>query len=292
MQPEGIICPECNTSNEVGWSFCQQCGKRLPKSPPPPSFGQMPIGLKTVPEPRAQVETNIEHSLKTVPERTSVDEYETKVATEQSFSTEPEPFRPPEPSVEPPSPTAVVDSPPARTEASTVLIDTPPERIAVSPPPQEEHLPEPPQAPAPIAWTEHVPSVSGVLCTQCGQASSVGSATCANCGAPIGFGKTQVMTSQPSPTRGRLHLVMEGGQPGEIYQLSDDTVIGRSNGDITFPHDGFMSGRHARIVQRGASFVLTDEGSRNGTFVKIKGEVELKPGDMVLVGKQLFRFEV
>ena len=86
--------------------------------------------------------------------------------------------------------------------------------------------------------------------------------------------------------------MMEGGQPGEIYQLREDTVIGRSAGDIMFPHDGFMSGKHARVVQRGDTFVLTDEGSRNGTFVRIKGEVELKPGDMILVGKQLFRFEV
>ena len=88
------------------------------------------------------------------------------------------------------------------------------------------------------------------------------------------------------------HLVMEGGQAGEVYELGDDTVIGRSNGDIVFPHDGFMSGRHARIVRRGGSFVLADERSRNGTFVKISGEVELKPGDMILVGKQLFRFEL
>ena len=84
---------------------------------------------------------------------------------------------------------------------------------------------------------------------------------------------------------------MEGGQPGEVYELADDTVIGRTSGEITFPHDGFMSGRHARIEQRGSGFILTDEGSRNGTFIKLKGEVELKPGDMILVGKQLFRFE-
>jgi pSer/pThr/pTyr-binding forkhead associated (FHA) protein len=103
-----------------------------------------------------------------------------------------------------------------------------------------------------------------------------------------------VISSQPAPPppKGQLHLVMEGGQPGEVYELDADTVIGRTNGAITFPHDGFMSGRHARIERRGETFVLTDEGSRNGTFIKIKGEVELQPGDMVLVGKQLFRFEL
>ena len=101
-------------------------------------------------------------------------------------------------------------------------------------------------------------------------------------------------SGEPAPPaiRGRLHLVMEGGQPGEIYELGDETSIGRTTGQITFPHDGFMSGRHARVVRRGGKFALSDEGSRNGTFVKIKGEIELEPGDMILVGKQLFRFEV
>jgi pSer/pThr/pTyr-binding forkhead associated (FHA) protein len=99
------------------------------------------------------------------------------------------------------------------------------------------------------------------------------------------------MASVPAPPKGKLHLIMEGGQPGEIYDLKDETTVGRTTGDITFPHDGFMSGRHARLIRRGVSFVLIDEESRNGTFIKIKGEVELKPGDMVLIGRQLFRFE-
>jgi pSer/pThr/pTyr-binding forkhead associated (FHA) protein len=101
-----------------------------------------------------------------------------------------------------------------------------------------------------------------------------------------------VIASQPALPKGSLHLVMEGGQSGEVYELEHDTVIGRSSGQVTFPHDGFMSGRHARIELRGRSFILTDEGSRNGTFIKIHGEVELKPGDTILVGKQLFRFEI
>jgi pSer/pThr/pTyr-binding forkhead associated (FHA) protein len=106
------------------------------------------------------------------------------------------------------------------------------------------------------------------------------------------FGKTMVISSQAAPPKGSLHLVMEGGQPGEVYDIGDETVIGRTSGAINFPHDGFMSGRHARVERRGSSFILCDEGSRNGTFIKLREEVELKPGDMILVGKQLFRFEV
>jgi pSer/pThr/pTyr-binding forkhead associated (FHA) protein len=53
-----------------------------------------------------------------------------------------------------------------------------------------------------------------------------------------------------------------------------------------------MSGRHARIAVRGDKFVLVDEESRNGSFIRVKKEVELKPGDYLLLGKQVLRFEV
>jgi pSer/pThr/pTyr-binding forkhead associated (FHA) protein len=84
---------------------------------------------------------------------------------------------------------------------------------------------------------------------------------------------------------------MENGEKGEAFDLRAETIIGRVQGDITFAHDGFMSGRHARIVQDGDDFVLHDEGSRNGVFVRIKKEVRLEPGDYILIGRQLFQFE-
>jgi hypothetical protein len=293
VQTEGITCPECSTANEVGWSFCQQCGKRLPTSPPAPAFDQTPASLKTVPEPQARIDA-VEPNLKTVAEEASAGEKSLKTVSDKSSPVEPEPPAERQ-SAEPPAMPEESSAPPEEQapvagETTTVIIDAP-AQMAEEPPPLSEQEPEPPP-PMPPLKTEHVHSISGLLCNQCGNVSAVGSTTCANCGAPLTFGKTQVMSSQRAPTRGRLHLVMEGGQPGEIYQLSEDTVIGRSAGDIIFPHDGFMSGKHARVVQRGGTFVLTDEGSRNGTFVRIKGEIELKPGDMILVGKQLFRFEV
>jgi hypothetical protein len=130
------------------------------------------------------------------------------------------------------------------------------------------------------------------ICSKCNQPNHPGSAFCAACGNVLTVAHTVVMASPyAAAPKGKLHLVMEGGQAGETYDLTEETVIGRANGDMIFPHDGFMSGRHARIVRRGSSFVLVDEGSRNGTFIRIKGEVELKSGDMILIGKQLFRFE-
>lgn len=89
-----------------------------------------------------------------------------------------------------------------------------------------------------------------------------------------------------------LKLVTEGGETGASYPLDSKKVtIGRSRADITFPHDGFMSGVHARVVERDGHYFLVDENSRNGTFIRIDGEIELKPGDTLIVGKQVFRFE-
>jgi hypothetical protein len=302
VEQQGIVCPECNTPNELGWSFCQQCGKKLPKAqpaPPKPSPDlKPPDPLKTVPEQQKAIDPGVAPSLKTVADNPA--DQGLKTVAEESPAVERVQPKPPPPTAEV-KVVPVQDSvDPAATEPATsvdkptVVVKAPTQPKSVAPslaePSEMSSIPPAPSSSAELK-TEHVASVSGVLCTQCGQSNSVGSTLCASCGAPVTFGKTMVMSSQRAPAKGRLHLVMEGGQPGEIYDLGEDTLIGRASGEITFPHDGFMSGRHARIIQRDGSFVLTDEGSRNGTFVKIKGEVELQPGDMVLVGKQLFRFE-
>ena len=79
---------------------------------------------------------------------------------------------------------------------------------------------------------------------------------------------------------------------GKTYSLDQaEMAIGRAEGDVTFPHDGYMSGRHARVVRRGGRYFLIDEGSRNGTFIRIEKEVELEPGDTFLIGKQVLRFD-
>ncbi|HQR36959.1 MAG TPA: FHA domain-containing protein [Blastocatellia bacterium] len=92
--------------------------------------------------------------------------------------------------------------------------------------------------------------------------------------------------------RAFLH-VLEGEDPGAILELSNGrTLIGRAEGTYTFPLDIFMSGRHTVIERRGARFVLFDDDSRNGTFVRLRSETRLTPGDTLLVGKQLLRFEL
>ena len=50
-----------------------------------------------------------------------------------------------------------------------------------------------------------------------------------------------------------------------------------------------MSRAHVRISQRGEDFLLEDVGSRNGTFVKVRGNTPLPLGSALLIAGQLLR---
>ncbi len=116
----------------------------------------------------------------------------------------------------------------------------------------------------------------------------------------LGFAATQPeadgtlpMGSPTDGVWGRLSLCLGREEFGDAYLLDKPrVVIGRERGDILFPGDGFVSGRHAEVATDGRRAVLRDLGSSNGTFVRIKGEHPLRPGQLLLIGQQLFRVEV
>jgi pSer/pThr/pTyr-binding forkhead associated (FHA) protein len=85
---------------------------------------------------------------------------------------------------------------------------------------------------------------------------------------------------------------------GEIeddrYHLrGNEMTIGREQGEIVFPHDGFLSRAHARVrmaVQGNAmNVVLEDLNSANGTYLRIRGPMMVPVGTMFRVGDQIFR---
>jgi len=97
----------------------------------------------------------------------------------------------------------------------------------------------------------------------------------------------------PDPgLRMRLVQLLEGGGTGEVYPLRlGANTIGRETGDVTFPADRYVSGRHARVDVTETAVTLTDLGSSNGTFLRATGPTDLAPGDQVLLGMQLLRVE-
>jgi pSer/pThr/pTyr-binding forkhead associated (FHA) protein len=99
-----------------------------------------------------------------------------------------------------------------------------------------------------------------------------------------------------SPRRGaslRVVQTLRGGETGVAFCSATGSVrMGREGNDIDFPDDPFISGHHAQVAWESGRLVLTDLGSKNGTFVRIAGEKQLDHGDYVFMGQQLLRVEI
>jgi pSer/pThr/pTyr-binding forkhead associated (FHA) protein len=89
----------------------------------------------------------------------------------------------------------------------------------------------------------------------------------------------------------RLVAVRRDGSDGESYPVAGEQVdIGRSEGDLHFD-DPHLAPRHARITLRAGQHVITPLENRNGVYRRISQPVELADGNLILVGKQVLRFE-
>jgi pSer/pThr/pTyr-binding forkhead associated (FHA) protein len=100
------------------------------------------------------------------------------------------------------------------------------------------------------------------------------------------------MASSEQQARARVAvLVMESGRTIPLTAPATLT-IGRDQGDLQIADDQYLSQLHARIDLRDHSCMLRDCGSTNGTFVQVHGTIELRPGDEIMIGDQLFRVAV
>jgi pSer/pThr/pTyr-binding forkhead associated (FHA) protein len=104
---------------------------------------------------------------------------------------------------------------------------------------------------------------------------------------------TYVFASPRRASRMRLVQTLRGGDVGLVYRATGDIVaIGRDGNDINFPEDPFISGHHAQVTFGDAGLLLTDLGSKNGTFLRIRQDTTLSHGDYVFMGQQLLRVEI
>lgn len=103
----------------------------------------------------------------------------------------------------------------------------------------------------------------------------------------------QPVWGSPDPGyRFQVVQVLAGGAAGDVFPLRDgENSIGRTAGDLSFHTDGYVSSRHATLTVQGEQVVVRDLGSSNGTFVRLPAEAALEPGDLLLVGEQLFRVD-
>jgi hypothetical protein len=91
---------------------------------------------------------------------------------------------------------------------------------------------------------------------------------------------------------GRVSVVVEPGRLCAAQPIKDEGLqIGREDGDLTFPEDGYVSGRHCRIYGDDAGVFIEDLGSSNGTYLRIRNGQVIPFSSLVLIGQQLFRLD-
>lgn len=99
-----------------------------------------------------------------------------------------------------------------------------------------------------------------------------------------------------SPSKGfigRLALVIGRDTTGNAFPIPERGLhLGRERGDVLFSEDGYVSGLHCRVAPGPDGRVyLTDVGSSNGTFVRLGSEHPVNPGEILLMGQQVFRVD-
>lgn len=152
----------------------------------------------------------------------------------------------------------------------------------------------PPAGPGSARATSTSAQELSVECGSCGAANPSGSKFCSECGHPL-----QKLPAAQSADHARVEAPMpvalvsinEDGSDGPRIDLQyAESVLGRA-GDIRFPTDAFLSPKHARFSAEKSRLFIEDLYSLNGTYVKLRDEVRLTPGDTFLMGRQVLRFE-
>ncbi len=90
-----------------------------------------------------------------------------------------------------------------------------------------------------------------------------------------------------------LTLVLLSEMATELQRFDrkqSSTAIGRTEGDIRFPDDQFLSPLHAKLSWEEGRLEVRDLGSRNGTWVFLETPYRLTDGDLILIGSQVLRF--
>lgn len=155
---------------------------------------------------------------------------------------------------------------------------------------------------------------SSLVCPACQGENPVGMRFCVQCGGALTanvakgavhglqqLSSIEVVPREPPPPSSaarqknpwpiQLVSINEDGTDGDVIALSFlETTVGRE-GDKRFPTDAFLSPRHARLHVEQGQLLIEDLYSLNGTFLKLREETRLSPGDTLLMGRQVLRFE-
>ncbi|HMD96671.1 MAG TPA: FHA domain-containing protein [Terriglobia bacterium] len=84
--------------------------------------------------------------------------------------------------------------------------------------------------------------------------------------------------------------VRPDGSAGKTVEIHEETFIGRMGCELSYPRDPLLAERHASLMIREGRLFLREHDRQHGAYVKQRQDTELTPGDVFLLGRDLFRF--
>ncbi|WP_428262455.1 FHA domain-containing protein [Haliangium sp.] len=265
-RPPRRTCPHCGVKTPAGYAFCQHCGKNLPSVSEAVRTGALISG-----------------------ETGGISVTGAPVIQMPRPNPRPPSAPPPGPrSGQRPTPPAGVPIPPQRVPAVV-----PPGLRAGAPVPARPPTPAPvPSAPAPVPTPapapERAPTPVPVAPTPAPAPAPVPAPT------PVPVAPTPAPAPAPAAW-GMLVLMESDGSDGGRFPLTNDTVhLGRVEADICFSDDRFLASRHLRLERSGNPGVVrvVPLDRINGVFRRLQGPTALADRDVLLLGQELFRFEL
>lgn len=142
----------------------------------------------------------------------------------------------------------------------------------------------PPEAP---------PAQAAATCPKCNALALATTTFCQQCGFKI---PRPVAVLGAAPARasawGRVVVVHRDGSDGAVTMLAADVVtIGRGEAELTFADDKFLAPQHARLERRRDGVYVVPLDVVNGVFRRVQGVERLLPGAVLLLGREVMRFE-
>ncbi|HEX9295358.1 MAG TPA: FHA domain-containing protein [Polyangiaceae bacterium] len=189
--------------------------------------------------------------------------------------------------------TGVVEQP-SNTRDSSLEGARPDEHSDIPPHVSPESLVESPYAR--LSQEELMEQARHYVCKSCSTPVPQGHKFCGRCGESVPpeilSARTLFFSDMQNPAKAKLILIRGEGMDGLSFHLkAEQHIVGR-NGQLVFPDDPFISPKHANFFYRDGRLVVRDEGSLNGVYLRVRGTVEIVPGDQFLAGEQLFRLDL
>ena len=148
---------------------------------------------------------------------------------------------------------------------------------------------------ADLSQEELMEQARNFVCRSCSSSVPSGHKFCGRCGTAVPpeilNAQTLFFGDMQNPAKAKLILIRGEGMDGLSFHLkAEQHIVGR-DGQLVFPDDPFVSKKHANFFYRDTKLVVRDEGSLNGVYIRVRGTVDIAPGDTFLAGEQLFRLE-